>query len=408
MISAGFAEGHALPCLGLARALKQRGHEVLVELSERWRDPVLGLGMRFIPATEYIAFPEWIGAGPGVATPDPAGPTVAQVARSLVPVVQDFQPDLVIAELLAPAPLLAAELSGTPSAQLISLVYPVQEPGLPLFQMGLLPPRTTLGARAWRAIDPALRPLRSSTRLIRRVPRLVEETRGELGLPPLDQPNGHFTTYGALATGLVMVATFPQLEYPRRWPAHVYVTGPMQFDLPCPDVELPDGNEPMVVIASSTVHSGHKLIRVATEALREEPVRVVVNLSRRGQAWSGSLPANTMVTDWLSYGQVMPKASLVISSGGHGTVARALSEGVPVLVCPAGPETAENGARVAWAGAGSMLPARLRAPGSVRWAVRRLLSDPRFAQRAREIAAWGREHDGAAQGADLVERYAPR
>jgi UDP:flavonoid glycosyltransferase YjiC (YdhE family) len=399
MVSAGFGEGHALPSLALARALRQRGHEVLVELSERWRDPVLALGMRFTPATDYIAFP-------GVAPPEPTWPTVLEIARSLVSVVRDFQPDVVVADLVAPAPLLAAEMSGARSAQLIPLVYPVQEPGLPLFQVGLLPPRTGLGARGWRAIEPVLRPLRPSTRWIRRVPRLVEETRAELGLPPLPRDNGQFTTYGAIATGLVMVATFPQLEYPRRWPAHVHITGPMRFELPHPDVELPQGDEPMVVVAPSTVHSGHALIRVAIEALEEEPVRVVATLNRRGEMWSGPLPANTAVTDWVSYGQVMPKASLVISSGGHGTVARALSEGVPVLVCPAGAETAENGARLTWAGAGSMLPARLHAPGPVRWAVRRMLSDRRFAQRAREIAAWGRKHDGAAQGADLVERYA--
>jgi UDP:flavonoid glycosyltransferase YjiC (YdhE family) len=401
MVSTGFGEGHALPSMALAQALKQRGHDVLVELSERWRDPVLGLGMRFTPATDYIAFP-------GVAPPEPTWPTVVEIARSLVPVVQDFQPDVVVADLVAPAPLLAAELSGARSAQLIPLVYPVQEPGLPPFEVGLLPPRTGLGARGWRAIEPVLRPLRSSTRWIRRVPQLVEETRAELGLPPLGRLNGQFTTYGAIATGLVMVGTFPQLEYPRRWPTHVRVTGPMRFELPHPDVELPEGPEPLVVIAASTVHSGHELIRVATEALQEEPVRVVATLNRRGEAWSEPVPANATVTDWVSYGQVMPKASLVITSGGHGTVARALSEGVPVLVCPAGAETAENGARVTWAGAGSMLPARFHAPRPVRWAVRRLLSDPRFAQRAREIAVWGREHDGAAQGADLVERYARR
>jgi UDP:flavonoid glycosyltransferase YjiC (YdhE family) len=64
---------------------------------------------------------------------------------------------------------------------------------------------------------------------------------------------------------------------------------------------------------------------------------------------------------------------------------------------------AENGARVAWSGAGLMLPWRLTGAATVRLAVRRILRDPSFTARASEIAAWSRAHDGAAQGAELVE-----
>ena len=67
-------------------------------------------------------------------------------------------------------------------------------------------------------------------------------------------------------------------------------------------------------------------------------------------------PGNAVVVDWLSYSQVMPRASLVICHGGHGTVARALAAGVPVLCCPHVGDMAENSARVAWARVGLMLP----------------------------------------------------
>ena len=68
---------------------------------------------------------------------------------------------------------------------------------------------------------------------------------------------------------------------------------------------------------------------------------------------------------------------------------------------------AENAARVAWAGAGLMLPWRLTGAalaalgGAARsWATRR------FAERAGEIAAWARQNDGAERGAELVEQLA--
>jgi UDP:flavonoid glycosyltransferase YjiC (YdhE family) len=107
--------------------------------------------------------------------------------------------------------------------------------------------------------------------------------------------------------------------------------------------------------------------------------------------------------DWLGYSQVMPAADLVVSHGGHGTVARALGAGAPVLCCPGVGDMAENGARVAWAGAGLMLPWRLTRPAALRVAVRRILGDPSFTARAGEIAAWASEHDGAERGAELVE-----
>jgi UDP:flavonoid glycosyltransferase YjiC (YdhE family) len=87
-------------------------------------------------------------------------------------------------------------------------------------------------------------------------------------------------------------------------------------------------------------------------------------------------------------------------------VVRALSEGVPLVVCPAGGDMGENGARVAWTGAGLMLPRALLAPGPLRWAIRRVLANRSFAERARRIADWGRDNDGAARGAELLESYA--
>ena len=398
-VSAGFSEGHAFPALALSRALREREHEVLIELSERWHGIADGLGLEFLPARDYIAFP---GAAPGVT-----GPTLAEAARGLTEVIRDYGPQVVVSDLVSTAPPLAAELTGVSNTTLVPTVYPVQGPGLPPFPHGLRPARTALGAGAWRALEPATRPLRPASRWLRRVPGLIDETRAELRLPRRGGADGRITTYGPISDWLALVATFPQLEYPRRWPSEVHVTGPMRFELPFPEVELPAGTDPLVLVAASTAQqAGERMIGVALEALAEEPVRVIGTLNRRGREWTGPTPGNAVVVDWLSYARVMPQTALVVTSGGHGTVARAVAEGVPVLVCPTVADTVENGARVSWAGAGLMVPERLLARRTLRWAVRRLLADHRFSERAREIAAWGREHDGAARGAELIERYA--
>jgi UDP:flavonoid glycosyltransferase YjiC (YdhE family) len=68
----------------------------------------------------------------------------------------------------------------------------------------------------------------------------------------------------------------------------------------------------------------------------------------------------------------------------------------------------ETAMRVSWAGVGLSLPWRLCRPGPLRWAARRVLADPSFAARSRQIAAWGAAHDGADRGAELVEELAAR
>jgi UDP:flavonoid glycosyltransferase YjiC (YdhE family) len=182
----------------------------------------------------------------------------------------------------------------------------------------------------------------------------------------------------------------------------------MEFEIPYPDVELPEGGEPLVLVASSTAQDPDlRLVRESLDALAEEPVRVVAAANRREPARPlPQVPANAVAVDWLSYSQVMPQAALVVCHGGHGTVARALGAGTPALCCPAVGDMAENGARVAWAGAGLMLPWRLVGPGPLRWAVRRILDEPALGRRAAELRAWAADNDGAERGAALVERLA--
>ena len=49
-----------------------------------------------------------------------------------------------------------------------------------------------------------------------------------------------------------------------------------------------------------------------------------------------AVPANARVVDWLSYARTMPRCAAVICHAGHGTVARALACGVPVVGLPRG------------------------------------------------------------------------
>ncbi len=382
--------GHAFPAIALGQALAARGHEVLVETWEERRAAVEGAGLGFAAAEEYRMFPP--------PEPDSAdGQHAAEAARALLPLLEEMRPHVAVSDILTLAPALAAERCGVPLATLIPHIYPVVEPGLPFFAIGLRPPRTPLGRAGWRAGQRMLAVGLEHGR------RDLNQQRQRLDLPPLDR------FHGGISPDLALVATFPQLEYPRQWPAAVEITGPMTFEQPHPEIELPPGDDPLVLVAPSTAHdSDNHLVRTALAAFADEPVRVVATTNRVRPQAPIEVPPNASLVEWLSYSQLMPAASLVISHGGHGTVARALSAGTPVLISPIVGDMSETAMRVAWAGAGLSLPWRLCRPAPLRWAARRILGDPAFTARAGELAAWTRENDGAARGAELVERLALR
>jgi len=383
--------GHVFPAIGLGKALAARGHEVVIETWEERRAAVEGEGLGFAAAEEYRMFPP----------PDPQseeGQHAAEAALALMPLLEDFRPHVVVSDILTLAPTLAAERAGIPLATLIPHIYPVVEPGLPFFAIGLRPSRTRLGRVIWRAGHE--RALKIGLEQGRND---LNFQRGRLGLPAIDR------FHGGISPDLALVATYPQLEYPRRWPSGVEITGPMTFELPHPEIELPPGKDPLVLVAPSTAHdSDNHLVRTALAALADEPVRVVATTNRVAPQRPIEVPANAKLVEWLSYSQLMPAASLVVSHGGHGTVARALGTGTPVLVSPIIGDMSETAMRVAWAGAGLSLPWRLCRPIPLQWAARRLLHEPGFAAKAQEIAAWGRENDGATRGAKLVEWLAAR
>jgi UDP:flavonoid glycosyltransferase YjiC (YdhE family) len=380
--------GHVFPAIALGKALAWRGHEVTIETWEERRNAVEGAGLAFAAAEEYTMFPP----------PDPdsaEGMHAAEAAKALLPLLEEMRPSVVVSDILTLAPALAAEAAGIPRATLIPHIYPSVERGLPFFSIGLQPPRTRLGRAGWRAghraLDIGLEQGRGD----------LNRQRERLGLPPT------LRFHGGISPDLALVATFPQLEYPRHWPGGVEVTGPMTFEMPHPEMELPRGEDPLVLVAPSTAHDSHNhLVRTALKALAAERVRVVATTNRVMPQRPIEVPANAILVDWLSYSQLMPAASLVISHGGHGTVTRALAAGTPVLICPFTGDMSETAMRVSWAKAGLSIPWRLCRPAPLRWAARRLLSDASFATRAGDLAAWAREHDGAQRGAELVEQLA--
>jgi UDP:flavonoid glycosyltransferase YjiC (YdhE family) len=380
--------GHAFPMIALGRALAARGHDVVLQTWRRWAEHVEAEGMRFAPAPEYHVFP---------TRERPLSPfeAVVRAVHDTRPLVADVRPDAIVSDILTLAPALAGELEGVPVATLVPHTDPRGAPGLPPYSIGARRPRTAAGRRLWRATD------RVVAIGLERGRRELNETRARLGLPALDH------VHGGISRALCLVATFPQLEPPRRWQAETHVVGPLLWEPPAGEVQLPAGEQPLVLVAPSTSQDrAQRLLRAALEGLAGLPVRVLASTDRRLLDLPGGVPANARLIDWVPYGRAMPRCDVVVCHAGHGTVARALASGcVPVCV-PAAGDMNETSARVDSTGVGVRLPRRLARPRPIALAVRRALAEPRLRVRARELAAWSAANDAGSRAARLVERFA--
>ncbi len=382
--------GHAFPMLALGARLVQRGHEVVFETWSRWRPEVEAAGMRFLAAPEYPLFG-------GRGEPFEMYEAVVLATRETRPAVAGLRPDAVVHDILTLAPALAGELEGVPVATLVPHLYPVVDPGFPPYALGARLPRTGVGRGLWRAFD------RWTQGGLRQGRRQLNDARRELGLPAVER------FHGGLSERLCLVATFPQLEYPRAWPGGAHVVGPLMWEPPFGEVSAPAGEAPLVLVAPSTAQDpDHRLLQAALAGLGELPIRVLATSNRRPLPAGApvEVPANTRLVEWVSYSKTMPACALVICHAGHGTMARALACGCPVLAVPHVGDMAENAARADWAGVGVRLPWRFLGPRTLALAVARALSEPRLAVRARELAAWAAAHDGPARAAELLEALA--
>ena len=191
-------------------------------------------------------------------------------------------------------------------------------------------------------------------------------------------------------------------------PPALRVTGPLLWERPFEPVEPPPGDDPLVLVAPSTSQDpDQRMVRAALAGLADQPVRVLATLNHRPSPVPLDVPANARVVDWLSYARTMPHVR------GRGLPRRARHRGPRAGQRRAGrglSRRRRHGRERRPAGVVGLrrlaaAPVRHRARGA-QAAVRKLLADPGYAERAGELGAWAERHDGAAVAADAVEELA--
>jgi MGT family glycosyltransferase len=418
--------GHVNPFLGVARALRERGHAVAVYTGGSARGRFESEGIEVFPfdrvsedvLQEIIATIERtpttglraLGAlGPLIRVFREYVGTIAPQVADLRPIVERWAPDVIVSDPSMWGPVLVlSETSPVPVA-ILSTLLGCLIPGKDrqFWQLGGPQPRG-LAARAAAGAVAAL---------ARQVSRLgyrphIDRARAGFGLPPLGMPVSAYTA----RLPLYMVPSIAELDYDRDdLPPSVHYLGACSIDRP-PDAAppgwleaLPDGR-PVVHATEGTLHyEAPVLLRAAAKGLGGLAMDVIMTTGADRDPESlglGPIAPNIRVERFVSHSDLLPRCDVLLTTGGAGTVLTALKFGLPMVIVPTHFDKPANARRVVAAGAGLQLAPARCTPGRLREAVERVLHEPSFRRNARRLAERLAEHRGPARAAELLESLA--
>ena len=382
--------GTVPPELGTARRLVERGHQVVVLAEDSMMTDVEASGATFRPwvqapnrATrrpEDDPYRDWECSNPlqlfdRLLERQFVGPA-PEYAADVADAIHELGPDLVVCSLFAIGAMVAAESAGVPFDVVFPNVYLLPAPGIPPFGLGLRPAKRLPG----RVRDRLL------SRLLERqwnkgLPRL-NALRTSVGLPPVKT---FFDQVHRARRHLLL--TSPDFDFPGELPPHVRYVGAVLDDPTWANAPWtpPSDDQPIVLVALSTTFQDQTAcLQRIVDGLGSLPVHGIVTTGPALDPDVLTAPPNVDVLVAAPHSQILARAAVVVTHGGHGTVVRALAAGVPMVVLHHGRDQADNAARVTARGAGLALR-RTASSSDLAAAIRRLLDEPEFAHAARRL-----------------------
>lgn len=411
--------GHLHPNLAVGNALRTRGHDVAFFTGDKARSLVEGEGLGYFPfervderrVEELLR----ILGSPVAGLSDLVrrrplweewfvGTIPAQVA-DLNGVIDRWKPDVIICDPAMWGPFLVLHETRRLPVAVFSYLAACLLPGRdgPILGWPLPRPRSLPGRLAMWAARAAIN-LGSSA-----IPRAANDVRVAMGLPRLRSKVAAY----AGRMPLYLQQSTREFDYNRDdLPSSVHYVGPCPWDRasnesPPPFLTTLPRNRPWIYVTDGTMHLEPKVTRATLKGLADLDVQIIATTGKgRDRSELGFVPPNALIEEWVPHTDLFPLVDLIITTGGTGTVLKALAAGVPLITVPTAWDQAENGYRLADAGAGLRLSDRDCTPERVREATLRVLGDLSFRENAARLGASFSRYGGAEQAADLLETLA--
>jgi MGT family glycosyltransferase len=380
--------GHINPTVGVAAALRSRGHDVAWAGHPELVGRLAGPQARVFETAVPDATPERPATlrGPGafkflwetflIPLADAMVPGVAEA-------VDEFEPDVVIADQQAVAGAVVALRRGLPWATSATTAAELSNP-------------------------------------LAALPRVADWVREQLldlenrhGLPTRADSERYQGTYGDLRFSPHLVLAYSSAalsgDIDELRDTLRYV-GPSIAERPA-DAAFPWDRLPtdrrLILASVGTTNSdaGASFLQACAEAIGDRPELFGV-FSDPGGAIA-SPPPNVLAVPHFPQLELLPGASAVICHAGQNTVCEALFYGVPLILAPIRDDQPIVAQQVVDAGAGIRIRFGHATSSHVRTALDRLLAEPSFVEAAARISASFRAAGGAEAAAGYLEGLSP-
>jgi UDP:flavonoid glycosyltransferase YjiC (YdhE family) len=376
--------GMLFPFLGLAQALRGRGHEVAFVTGPSMAGLLAKAGLTRIPRNEQD--------GDSFRVELCGHPLeMARQVKHIEAALQRFKADVLVGQQLAFGPLIAGERQGLPVATLglAAYLWPTEVPREPPEHR-----KFVLGR-----YEGFLKPFQLA--------------RYMFGLEARD------TSYGdsPLLGDLFLLRSVPELEGGvEHLPSRVRLVGDCLWDAPEEDAALRDWLEEAASSGEAVLYAQPGRVfdvpgfwKHLCAALEGLPIRTVASVGRMEEAPEGA-PANFLVRKHVPQGGVLPYVRAVISSSTTTAVLGALRHGKPLLLIPGGGggEQKDLTWRCMRAGAAVELNPTEVTPGLLRARLQELLESEGPRRQAEGLQRALARVDGRARTVELLEQLAAR
>jgi MGT family glycosyltransferase len=407
--------GHANPMLVIAEFLRNQGHDVLFNCSDIFRERAEASGLRFFPLEgnanyDFRRLGELIPALRNFTSPlDLTFTYVKHLVADRIPdqyrgirrIIDREGVDLIVTEsaFYGVLPLLLRNELRPPVISCGTLA-PLWHDAASSYLTG--PDNTPEGrernreqSRQWKEerapaalyVDAVLKTLGV------RVPGGFDISETAYRLPDI------FLQLGAESLDYPLYEERPNLHFA----GPLISRSNLSMDAPAWLAQL-DGSKPVIFLTQGTVanHNFDHLVNPALAGLADEDVQVVVTAGG-GRTDGIVLQKNSILEPYVPYDLIFPKTSVFVTNGGYTGVQQALTYGVPIVSAGVTEDKPRVGARVEWSGVGIDLKTGQPTAEQVRNAVREILRDGRYSDRAQMLGSSIANKDALTTVSQFVE-----
>ena len=408
VISSFGSSGDFNPCLGLARALNEKGVEVIFLANPFYETQILQAGLRFYPAGEYFDVFKEIQGNPDYLDARKGPRAVWELVLKTVPVMHcamkkliiEEAPDLIACHILEYGGMLAAKEQSIPYATLSTTPmgwFNTRSPGylndieFPLWLRSLQAQCMHFFMNI--AFKYSLKPLCKKLSLPQEI-GCLDDVFGKAIL--------NLGFWSNILRGSAIddpprakICGFVRDEHIKDWQ-----------DVPDEINVLFEGEKKPVVVGLGSTASlhGYTIYDAAAKACNK--IDWPCLLIGKDLAKLADPGKNIHALDFAPFGWVFPRASVIIHHGGLNTTAEALRAGAPSLVVPHAYDQFDNAIRTQHLGVTCRVRVNKVTAESLGLILKKILADSQMRQKAKDISQKIiAEPDGAEIASEMLAKF---